>query len=124
MEMGMIPWRLTSPSEGEKPTKLFLVEGLRIDEPVSVPRPACAKRAARLAPVPAEEPPGIFSRLYGLSVCPPRELVPVPPRANSSRFVFAMMITPAARNFFTVNASYIGLEPASALDPPVVGRSK
>ena len=63
MEIGMMPWRETSPSLGLKPTRLFLVDGLRIDEPVSVPVPTCANNAAMAAPVPALEPPGIFSRL-------------------------------------------------------------
>src|SRR4051812_14898844 len=119
----MMPCRLTSPWDGEKPTRSFLVDGWRIDEPVSVPRPTCPNNAATPAPEPALDPPGIFSRLYGLSVWPPSELVPVPPRANSSRLVFARMIAPASRSLRTVNASYIGFDPASALEPPVVGRS-
>ena len=100
----------------------LLVDGPRTDPPVSVPRPAIANVAARATPVPPDEPAGERVRLCGFRIWPPRELL-VAAEANSDRFAFAMITAPAARSFFTTNASSGGIEPSSITEPPVVGMS-
>jgi hypothetical protein len=62
-EVMICPARGISPREGARPTTLLLAVGLRIETPVSLPRPACANTAASAAPVPPLEPPGVNARL-------------------------------------------------------------
>ena len=96
------------------------VDGPRTEPPVSVPSPAIANAAAIDAPVPPDDPDGVRVRSCGLRICPPSELCAAPD-ANSDRFAFAMMTAPAARSFFTTNASSGGIDPSSSTEPPVVG---
>src|SRR6516225_7389666 len=119
----MIPARLRSPLVGRIPTRLLADAGERIELTVSLPVPATARLAATAAPVPPLEPPGVRVRSYGLSVWPPSELTVVPDSANSCMFDLPRMIAPALRNLATVKASTFGCAPASAAEPPVVGRS-
>jgi hypothetical protein len=122
----MMPSRLIRPRVGFRPAMPLADEGPRIEPPVSVPRPNCAKPAAMDAPVPPEEPRGPLVRSCGLSVCPPKELKPSGPfavEANSERLAFARMMAPASRSFFTTKASSGGMEPLSTIEPPVVGMS-
>ena len=54
-----MPSRLTSPIVGRMPTRELADDGERIELIVSVPIPATPKLAARPAPVPPDEPPGV-----------------------------------------------------------------
>jgi len=58
----MIPARLTSPTVGRMPTTLQADAGERMEFTVSVPIPRMPKSAARPAPVPPLEPPGVRVR--------------------------------------------------------------
>ena len=98
------------------------VDGPRTDPPVSVPSPAIANAAAIDAPVPPDDPDGERVRSCGFRICPPSELCAAPD-ANSDRLTFAMITAPAARSFFTTNASSGGIDPSSRTEPPVVAMS-
>ncbi len=58
----MMPSRLTSPIVGRMPTMLLADAGERMEFTVSVPIPRMPKLAARPAPVPPLEPPGVRVR--------------------------------------------------------------
>src|SRR5947207_205879 len=60
-----MPVRLTKPAEGCMPTRLFHVDGRRMEAEPSSPTPTVAKFDARPAPVPPDEPPGVRSSAYG-----------------------------------------------------------
>src|SRR6266852_3917611 len=55
--MGTMPCRLTRPSVGLIPTRLFWPDGLRIDPEVSVPTPIVARFAPTAMPGPELDPP-------------------------------------------------------------------
>src|SRR5262245_11000632 len=90
------PVRGMSPRVGARPTTLLAAVGPRMEVPVSLPRPTCAKAAASDAPVPLEEPLGLRSRLYGLEVRP--RIVDWSPRFGtpnqSLKLTFARMTAP------------------------------
>src|SRR3982751_3496573 len=52
-----MPCRLTRPSVGLMPTRLFWPDGLRIDPDVSVPTPTVARFAPTAMPGPELDPP-------------------------------------------------------------------
>src|SRR5258708_22075487 len=118
----MVAFLLSRPGRGFNPTMPFAVDGPGIEQPVSVPRPSGAYAAATATPVPPDEPAGDRRRSWGFNDCPPSELCEGG-EANSDMFIFARMIAPASRSFFTTNASAGGIEPSSRTEPPVVGRS-
>src|SRR5215471_16006166 len=102
--MGMIPARLINPNVGLIPTNEFAFDGQTTEPSVSVPTPIAERFAATAAPVPELEPHGLRSSEYGFFVCPPRPLQPLVEwlerkLAHSLRFVFPMMMAPAARSF-------------------------
>src|SRR5574341_1036113 len=96
---------------------------MRIEPQVSDPHPTAAKLAAIAAPVPPLDPPGQRRGSYALRVCPPNELMVVIPAASSCRLALPRMMAPASRRRFTTNASSGGTAVASAIEPPLVGRS-
>src|SRR5258708_40091827 len=104
----MIPLRRRGRCVGLTPTTPFAVEGRGIDPPVSVPRPRGAYAAATATPVAPDEPAGDRPRSWGFNDCRPSELCG-PAEANSDMFIFARMIAPASRSFFTTNASAGGI---------------
>ena len=57
-----MPWRLTSPTVGLKPTSAFTEDGEVMEPSVSVPTPSAASPAASAAPVPLLLPLGLRSR--------------------------------------------------------------
>src|SRR4051794_25116420 len=121
----MIPARLTSPTVGLRPTSPQLFDGETIDPSVSVPTPTAHRLAATAAPVPELDPEQLRSSAYGLRVSPPRPLQPLVEVlarkfAHSLRFVLPRMTAPAARSFWTTNASFAGFAPTRASDPAVV----
>ena len=91
-----------SPFDGRMPYKLLKEDGLRMEEPVSVPKPAAAKLQVTATAVPPEEPAEERVVSYGLCAVPPsveRESEPLD--ANSDIFAFANIIAPCSFNFFT-----------------------
>jgi len=64
----LTPLRLTRPNVGLWPVTPHNAAGMRIEPPVSVPRPAATTPAAMAAPVPPLEPPGMRSSDHGLRV--------------------------------------------------------
>src|SRR5208282_5892728 len=122
-EQGITPARLIRPRVGRMPTRLFAEDGDRIEFTVSEPVPTAAKLAAKAAPVPPEDPPGVRVSSYGFFVCPPSELTVMPVIASSCMFAFPRISAPFSRSRVTVNASFAGCMPLSASDPPVVGIS-
>src|SRR5262249_36162993 len=121
-EGGLTRFLGSRPCGGSNPTAPSAVGAPGIDPPVSVPRPSGAYAAATATPVPPDEPAGDRRRSWGFNDCPPSELCG-PAEANSDMFIFARIIAPASRSFFTTNASVAGIEPSSRTEPPVVGRS-
>ena len=119
------PARGIRPRVGASPTTLLFAVGLRIETPVSLPRPICANTAASAAPVPPLEPPGVRSRLYGLLVRPSTVLwSPSFGTPNQSLMLtLASTIAPASRSRLTTVASWIGCEFFIGKKPAVVGRS-
>src|SRR5690348_2104104 len=123
--IGTIPFRLSSPSVGLIPTSPFAPDGQTIDPSVSVPTAATARSAAATTPEPELDPHGLRSRTYGMFVWPP---IPLQPEddgferqfAHSLRLAFPMTSAPAARRRSTMKAS-VGVEPARAHEPAVVG---
>src|SRR5205807_7928372 len=101
------PLRLTSPAVGRIPTRLFQVDGRRMEASPSWPTATVAKLALMLAPGPPDDPPTVRSRSYGLRVTPNRE-PKVSPAANSARVALPRMIAPAAFSFSTTKASRVG----------------
>src|SRR5688572_14628428 len=97
------PFRLTNPCDGESPTMLLNLAGMRIDGPPSSPIAHVTKLAATDAAEPPLEPPGLRSVSYGLHSVPPKELRSPP--AYSPIFDLARMIAPASRRRFTTVAS-------------------
>src|SRR5437870_13261338 len=70
----MIPFRLSRPCVGFKPTIPLAVDGPRMDPPVSVPIPRGAYPAAIATPVPPDDPAGDRDRSCGFLDWPPSEL--------------------------------------------------
>jgi hypothetical protein len=62
LDTGMMPLKLSRPRVGRRPTIELADAGERTEFTVSEPVPAIAKLAARAAPVPPLEPPGVRVR--------------------------------------------------------------
>src|SRR5215510_14385288 len=99
-----IPVRLTSPAEGCIPTRLFHVDGRRIEAEPSSPTPTAARLAAMPAPVPPDEPPAVRSSAYGFLVAPNNEPKAFPP-PNSPSVALARMMAPAFLSLPIAHAS-------------------
>ena len=76
---------------GFKPKTPQQAAGIRIEPPVSVPKVKSASFAATAAAEPLDDPPGISSGYLGLSAVPKARLIPVMPKANSCKFVLAVI---------------------------------
>src|SRR5580698_7025550 len=93
----------TAPTVGLMPATPLSEAGQVIDPSVSVPMASGAKPAAKAAPEPDEEPPGLRSKAHGLPVRPPTADQPDVERtermlAHSDRFVVPMTMAPASRS--------------------------
>src|SRR2546423_15228886 len=77
--------------------------GSRTEPPVSVPIAQGARPAATATPEPALDPPGVrcTTRSHGFQGVPNCWLVPQPPIANWTVWVFPSTIMPAATIFAT-----------------------
>ena len=69
-ERGVTPKRLTSPKVGLMPDMPQSADGMRMEPPVSEPRPKGKKPDATPAPVPLDEPPGMRPSPHGLRGMP------------------------------------------------------
>src|SRR5947199_10276298 len=98
---------------------------MRIEPPVSVPRPQVTMPAAIAAAVPPEEPPGIRVLSYGFFTAPANgdRLVLVMPNASSCRLVLPIMTAPALNSLSIEGALAAGCAFCSAGVPPDVGIS-
>src|SRR5580693_888440 len=74
---GQVPVGSIRPAEVFSPTSSSLVEGTRIDPPVSPPMANIAKLADTAAPGPELDPPGVTRGSYGLSVRPYESEMPL-----------------------------------------------
>src|ERR1700730_4881817 len=124
-EIGTMPWPLTAPTVGLRPTRPLSDAGDRMEPLVSEPMAAAQKLAAAATPEPALEPDGLRSRAYAFRVWPPTALQPLEDRverkfAHSLRFDLPSTIAPAARSRPTSGASVARSDRASARDPAVV----
>src|SRR5580698_10537245 len=109
--MGMMPFRLISPTVGLMPTRPLIEAGETIEPSVSVPTATAHRLAASAAAEPELEPDGLRSSAYGFRVWPPRPLQPLVecwPRklAHSLRLVLPSRTAPAARRRVTKKASF------------------
>ena len=120
-----------------KPTTPLSAAGIRIDPPVSDPKPINAAPVATDTPAPEEEPPGTrgtpgrtpnrASHAAGVPKC---GFTPTPEKANSTMFVRPMMDAPALRNRATATlscaaggASAKTVDPAAVVCPAISKRS-
>src|SRR4051812_4801728 len=78
-----MPYRLTSPTVGRRPTMPSVSDGLMIEPEVSVPIVTIASAAAAAAPEPDDEPLGLRSASTAASTWPPTPEKPL-------GFVFVM----------------------------------
>lgn len=103
------------PEVEDRPNKLLSLVGVRTEKPVSLPSPAVANEAARPAPVPALDQPGMRSSAKGLSVEPPSVLAATMSgdAYQSLWLTLARMMAPAARSFLMMVASCVGFTPLS-----------
>ena len=69
--MGTMPWVGMDPTVGLMPVTPFSDAGQVMEPSVSVPMASAASPAARAAPEPEDEPPGLRSKAHGLQVRPP-----------------------------------------------------
>ena len=85
------------------PTTPHHAAGSRTEPPVSVPIAQGARPAATATPDPALDPPGVrcTARSHGFQGVPNCWLVPQPPMANCTVWVFPSTIMPAATIFST-----------------------
>ena len=90
-----------------KPTMPHSAAGMRMEPPVSEPRPATHRPAATDTAAPEEEPPGMRATCgsAGLAGVPKCGLAPTPENANSLMFVLPSTAAPAARKRATAGAS-------------------
>ena len=94
---------------------------MRIDPPVSEPIATSTSPVATATALPPEEPPAVRSGSYGLRIRPAAEVVPRPLPANSSRFVFAVIVAPASRSRRTTVASSAGTKSRITSEPAPIG---
>src|SRR5262245_19777860 len=98
-----MPTWLTAPMVGLMPTTPLAAAGQTIEPSVSVPIASGASLAATATAEPLDEPQGLRSSTYGLSVWPPTLLQPLVDcverkLAHSLKFVFPSKTAPAARS--------------------------
>src|SRR3981189_882534 len=113
-----MPWGVTGPCAGARPTTMFFLVGGRREPPVS----SAIAHVTRLAPTDEPDPlldvPAERSVSYGLQLTPPNGLreMPVP------TFAFARMMAPASRIRLMNVASRGGRSLAYATSAPAVVR--
>ena len=111
---GIRPWVAFNP------TRPQWLAGCRIDPPTSLPMPRGDIPLATAAASPPLEPPVVRVSSHGFLVVPKMRLPVSHQRANSGRFVFAIITPPASRRRVTTVASLSGTLSANMSEPPVV----
>src|ERR1051326_5821261 len=99
------PYLLTRPYVGFIPATEQKLAGHRTDPPVSEPSAIAHSRAATLAALPPEDPPGTLPISQGFLVGPLKLNSVVEPIPNSSRLALPIIIAPASTSRFTTVAS-------------------
>ena len=105
MLRGTTPSQEISPTVALSPTVPQAADGMRIEPPVSVPSAPKHMPAASAAAAPPLEPPAERDGSCGFRTGPNADSSLVVPNANSWRFVFPMMMAPAARSRAMAGAS-------------------
>ena len=105
---GMMPWRLTRPSVGLRPTTPHMAAGRRIEPPESEPRLPYARRAATETAEPLDEPPEIRAGSQGLQARPTSRLRPKGLSPLSEVFKPPRSTAPAASRRASVVAVWSG----------------
>src|SRR5690242_17822962 len=91
-----------------------------MEPPPSVPSAIAVIPAARAAPAPPEEPPGLYSRFQGFREIPQRRLFVTPEWANSGVVVRQCIIAPASKRRSMVGAVLSGRKSLYTKEPKVV----
>lgn len=115
-ERGITPAVGTSPKLGLRPTTPHSPDGMRMEPAVSVPTAPRQNPAAKAAPLPPEDPPGMRPVSHGLRVGGVEE-----PKANSCVRDLPISTAPARRNLCQTGAFCAGMLPASTRLPALVG---
>jgi hypothetical protein len=133
VDRGSAPSVGTSRAVFLKPTMPLSAAGMRIEPPVSEPRPTKAAPVATDTAAPDDDPPGIARlvqrRSAGLAGVPKCGLMPTPEKANSVMLVRPRIAPPAARRRATAGslaargASASTVEPAAVAWPAMSNRS-
>src|SRR4051794_7535110 len=110
----------TRPRVGLRPTRPQQDAGMRIDPPPSLPCASDTMPEATAAPLPPEEPPGVWPVSYGLRHGPKRAGSVTGGMPSSGVFVLPTTIAPAARSLRTVALSTVGTKSPIAAMPLVV----
>src|SRR3954452_8966435 len=110
----------TRPRVGLSPTRPQQDAGMRIDPPPALPWASETMPEATAAPLPAEEPPGVWPVSYGLRHGPKRAGSVTGGMPSSGVFVLPTTIAPAARSLRTVALSSVGTKSPIAAIPFVV----
>src|SRR3972149_8409788 len=97
----IMPYRLTLPYVGLRPTTPHNAAGCLMEPPVSVPMDAMHSDAARDAAEPPLLPPGTRSRSQGFLVTPKNDVSVEEPMANSSILVLPRITAPSFFSFAT-----------------------
>src|SRR5437660_7021431 len=113
----MMPWRLTRPKVGLRPTTPQKLAGTRTDPPVSVPVAAIANPAATAFADPLLEPPVYRAIDHGFLGVPKMSVVP---QANSPVLVLPRRIIPCCSSRSTNVAFSVGTKSARAREWAVV----
>ena len=103
------------------PNTPLKLAGIRIDPPPSLPVARVHNPAARAAPAPPLDPPGVRSVFQGLRQASPSRFSVVPERPNSGVLVFPRIIAPARRKRSTTTESRSGVRSLNNAEPEVVG---
>ena len=114
------PYLETSPYVGFKPTTPQSEAGCRIDPPVSEPSAHGTISDATAAALPPLDPPGTVLKFQGFFVVLNVEYSVEEPIANSSIFIFPILIIPAFFKFSTTVALYGAMKFSSIFELHVV----
>ena len=101
-----MPYRLTRPYVGLRPTTPESDAGWRMLPPVSVPVAKNAWPEATAALEPPELPPGTLDSSHGLRTGPYAEFSLLEPMANSSQLVLPSSTAPAALSRSSASEAY------------------
>ena len=102
------------------PNTPLKLAGMRMEPPPSLPVARVQRPAAKAAPAPPLEPPGVRVVSQGLRQGSPNLFSVVPDKPNSGVLVLPRMMAPAALTRSTTTESYSGARSRNNADPKVV----